>query len=128
MVQNESLLAFGFGRILSVPYSVWILIAVFAAAHFIAERTAIGRSIFAIGASPRAALLSGLNVNRMRFWTFVASGISAAVAGVLLIGQSGAAGRAARLAGASGDHCGAPAEPALRAGKARCSALHSVCW
>jgi ribose/xylose/arabinose/galactoside ABC-type transport system permease subunit len=74
-----------------VPYSVWILIAVFAAAHFLAERTTVGRSIFAIGASPRAALLSGLNVNHMRFWMFVASGVSAALAGVLLIGQSGAA-------------------------------------
>jgi len=91
MVQNEPILSFGFGRILGVPYSVWILVAVFAAAHFLAQRTAVGRSIFAIGASPRAALLSGLNLNRMRFWMFVASGISAALAGVLLIGQSGAA-------------------------------------
>lgn len=91
MVQNQSLLAFGSGRILGVPYSVWILIAVFAAAHFLAERTTVGRSIFAIGASPRAALLAGLNVNRIRFCMFVASGVSAALAGVLLIGQSGAA-------------------------------------
>lgn len=91
MVQNQSLLAFGSGRILGVPYSVWILIAVFAAADFLAERTTVGRSIFAIGASPRAALLAGLNVNRMRFCMFVASGVSAALAGVLLIGQSGAA-------------------------------------
>lgn len=91
MVQNQSLLAFGSGRILGVPYSVWILIAVFAAADFLAERTTVGRSIFAIGASPRAALLAGLNVNRIRFCMFVASGVSAALAGVLLIGQSGAA-------------------------------------
>jgi ribose/xylose/arabinose/galactoside ABC-type transport system permease subunit len=91
MVQNHSLLAFGSGRILGVPYSVWILIVVFTAAHFLAEHTTVGRSIFAIGASPRAALLSGLNVNRMRFCMFVASGVSAALAGVLLIGQSGAA-------------------------------------
>jgi ribose transport system permease protein len=91
MVQSEPILAFGFGRLLGVPYSVWILIAVFAAAHLLAQRTTVGRSIFAIGASPRAALLSGLNLNRMRFWMFVASGVSAALAGVLLIGQSGAA-------------------------------------
>jgi ribose/xylose/arabinose/galactoside ABC-type transport system permease subunit len=91
MVQNEPILSFGFGRILGVPYSVWILVAVFLAAHFLAERTAVGRSIFAIGASPKAALLSGLNLSRMRFGMFVASGISAALAGVLLIGQSGAA-------------------------------------
>lgn len=91
MVQNESILAFGFGRILGIPYSVWILVLVFLAAQFVAQRTAIGRAIFAIGASPRAALLSGLSLNRMRFGMFVASGISAALAGVLLIGQSGAA-------------------------------------
>jgi ribose/xylose/arabinose/galactoside ABC-type transport system permease subunit len=91
MVQNESILAFGFGRILGIPYSVWILVVVFLAAHFVAQRTAIGRAIFAIGASPRAALLSGLSLKSTRFGMFVASGISAALAGILLIGQSGAA-------------------------------------
>jgi ribose/xylose/arabinose/galactoside ABC-type transport system permease subunit len=91
MVQNESILTFGFGRALGVPYSVWILVLVFVGAHFFAQRTAMGRSIFAIGASPRAALLSGLNLKSMRYGMFTASGISAGLAGILLIGQSGAA-------------------------------------
>jgi ribose/xylose/arabinose/galactoside ABC-type transport system permease subunit len=91
MVQNESILTFGFGRVLGVPYSVWILVLVFIGAHFVAQRTAIGRSIFAIGASPRAALLSGLNLKSMRYGMFLASGVSAGLAGILLIGQSGAA-------------------------------------
>jgi ribose/xylose/arabinose/galactoside ABC-type transport system permease subunit len=91
MVQNESILTFGFGRVLGVPYSVWILVLVFVGAHFFAQRTAMGRSIFAIGASPRAALLSGLNLKSLRYGMFTASGISAGLAGILLIGQSGAA-------------------------------------
>lgn len=49
MVQNQALLAFGSGRILGVPCSVWILVTVFAAAHFLAQRTTVARAILRIG-------------------------------------------------------------------------------
>src|SRR5262249_21344248 len=35
--------------------------------------------------------LSGLNLRKIRFWAFAASGASAGVAGLLLVGQSGTA-------------------------------------
>ena len=44
-----------------------------------------------MGASPKAAWISGLRVLQLRFGLFVASGVSAGLAGVLLIGQSGTA-------------------------------------
>lgn len=90
-VSNEALMFFGFGRIAGVPISVWLFAFAVIATHFVASRTVIGRAIFAVGANPRAALVAGLPVKRIRFWLFVASGVSAAVAALLLVGQTGIA-------------------------------------
>jgi ribose/xylose/arabinose/galactoside ABC-type transport system permease subunit len=90
-VQSEELLFVGSGRIFGIPFSVWLLAAVILLAHFVATRTRIGRSVYAVGANPQAALVAGLNVALIRFWLMVASGVSAALAALLLVGQSGAA-------------------------------------
>jgi ribose/xylose/arabinose/galactoside ABC-type transport system permease subunit len=91
LIQSDALLYFGSGRLLGLPLSVWLLAAIFVIMNFVAHSTRIGRSIYAIGASPRAALVAGLNVPGLRFLLFVASGISAALAGILMIGQAGSA-------------------------------------
>jgi len=79
------------GRILGVPASVWIMVATFWLVHVIASRTRIGRELYAVGANERASLLSGLPVKRRVLGVFVASGLAAAVAGVLLTGLAGSA-------------------------------------
>jgi ribose/xylose/arabinose/galactoside ABC-type transport system permease subunit len=91
LIQSEAVLYFGAGRYWGLPLSVWLLAAIFVIMNFVARSTRVGRSIYAIGASPRAALVAGLNVLWLRFWLFVASGVSAALAGILMIGQAGSA-------------------------------------
>ena len=91
LVQSDALLYFGAGRVLGLPFSVWLLAVLFLVCGFVALRTKVGRGVFAVGASPRAALIAGLNVARYRFVLFVASGVSAAVAGVMMVGQAGIA-------------------------------------
>ncbi|HEY4443969.1 MAG TPA: ABC transporter permease [Steroidobacteraceae bacterium] len=91
LIQSDALLYFGAGRLLGLPLSVWLLAVIFVIMKFVAYSTRIGRSIYAIGASPRAALVAGLNVLGLRFLLFVVSGISAALAGILMIGQAGSA-------------------------------------
>jgi ribose/xylose/arabinose/galactoside ABC-type transport system permease subunit len=91
LIQSDALLYFGAGRLLGLPLSVWLLAVIFVIMNFVAYSTRIGRSIYAIGASPRAALVAGLNVLGLRFLLFVVSGISAALAGILMIGQAGSA-------------------------------------
>lgn len=90
-VNDEVLLFIGSGRVLGIPVAIFLLVLVFLLCHIVAEKTKIGRSLYAIGASPRASLLSGLNLRQIRFWAFAASGASAGVAGLLLVGQSGTA-------------------------------------
>jgi rhamnose transport system permease protein len=54
------------------------------AAGLLLHRTVIGRRIYAIGANPTAALMSGVAVDRYRFALFVATGIASGCASVLL--------------------------------------------
>ncbi len=53
------------------------------------HRTAAGRRLYAIGANPTAALFSGIEVGRTRFWLFAASGLASGLAGTLLAARFG---------------------------------------
>src|SRR4051794_15644404 len=55
------------------------------------HRTAVGRSIFAIGANDEAARFAGLRVKRIKFWLFVVSGAVAALAGIVFTMRFGSA-------------------------------------
>ena len=51
----------------------------------------LGRQILAAGASPAAAELSGIKVDRMIIWCHAMSGVLAGVAGLMLVSRTGAA-------------------------------------
>lgn len=53
------------------------------------HKTVIGRRIFAIGANPIAARLSGIRVENYKFWIFVLLGTFAGLASVLLTSRLG---------------------------------------
>lgn len=63
---------------------VWLALAVVAA--FILSRTGLGRCIYAVGDNARAARLAGIHVERVKFATYVISGATASLSGVLLTG------------------------------------------
>lgn len=81
----------GTGSGLGVPYLVWVLLVVCLIGIFVMRYTDIGRQIYAVGGSPRAALLAGIKVSRYTTMVFAVSGLCAAVAGVLLAAQTGSA-------------------------------------
>jgi rhamnose transport system permease protein len=65
------------------------LIATFVIVIFflILTRTALGRSIYAIGVNPTAAVYTGINVGRTKFIAFCLSGMIAGLAGYLWISR-----------------------------------------
>jgi putative multiple sugar transport system permease protein len=50
---------------------------------FVTTRTTIGRRIYAVGGNQKAAKLSGINTERLVFFTFVNMGVLAALAGLI---------------------------------------------
>lgn len=86
---NDSVLRFiGQGRILGIPTSVLVLIVAFFAAAFVLKYTTFGRQVYAVGANPRAAHLSGINVNRTRFIGMLCAAFASGIAGILAAGQN----------------------------------------
>jgi len=70
---------------------VWLMAALAAAAVFISTRTPFGRQVYAVGGNERAALLAGVRVARVRLWVYVISGFTAALVGLIIASQLGAA-------------------------------------
>jgi ribose transport system permease protein len=64
-----------------------VLIAVLV--HVLLRYTDIGRNIYAMGGNSTAARLAGINLNRYVIGCYVAVGIVAAIAGVLLTARTG---------------------------------------
>jgi len=74
---------------LPVPVSFALFLVLAALFAFVLHRTIIGRRIFALGSNPVAARFSGIEVDRIRFWLFVLTGIMAGLAAVLLTARIG---------------------------------------
>jgi ribose/xylose/arabinose/galactoside ABC-type transport system permease subunit len=66
-----------------IPTTVWIAVAVALAAHVVLSRSPLGRWIYAVGANPKAARVSGVPVARTIMLSFIISGGCAAIAAVM---------------------------------------------
>ena len=86
-----SLLWFGSGRILGIPPSVYVFIAVTVAGWVVLNRTRYGRYVVAVGGNREAARIAGVPVRRTIFSVYVVSGVLAGVAAVLLCARLGSA-------------------------------------
>ncbi|MGO4436544.1 multiple monosaccharide ABC transporter permease [Rhizobium sp. RAF56] len=77
-----------FGYMLSTykgfPNVLIVMLVLIAAYAFVTRRTTIGRRIYAMGGNSKAAKLSGINVERLTFYTFVNMGVLAGLAGMII--------------------------------------------
>ncbi len=88
---NTGLLHLGAGSLLGLPVPIWLMFAVAAAGIFLAERTPFGRRVYAIGGNERAAELSGVRIGRNKLAVYVISALCAALVGIVIAAQLGAA-------------------------------------
>ncbi len=72
------------GSLLGIGNLVWILLAAYAAASLLLNRTPFGTAIFAIGGNEEAARMLGIRVVRTTTLAYVLSGATAGLAGSLL--------------------------------------------
>jgi ribose transport system permease protein len=86
-----SLLWFGNGRILGIPVSVYVFLAVTVGAWVLLNRTRYGRYVVAVGGNREAARIAGVPVRRIIFSVYVLMGVLAGVATVLLCARLGSA-------------------------------------
>lgn len=80
----------GNGSFIGIPIPALIMLLAFGIFWMLANRTAFGRSVYAIGGNAEAARLSGIPVARVRAFIFALTGFLAAVSGLLQTSQLGA--------------------------------------
>ena len=76
------------GKIAGIPIAIFVWAGVSLLVATILSRTGFGRSIYATGSREGAAYLSGIRTRLVIVGAFVASGLCAAAAGMLLAGYS----------------------------------------
>jgi ribose transport system permease protein len=77
------------GEPLGIPIVTVYCLLLAALAWYVLEHTPVGRRIYATGAGADAARLAGVRTTRYVFGTFVACGVIASVAGVLVVAKIG---------------------------------------
>jgi ribose transport system permease protein len=87
----DNLRFIGRGRILSVvPVAAIIWIGLSLLFIFLLRRTIFGARLYAVGANPRTAWLSGVRNPRIIFFSYLLTGVLAAIAALILTGDMGA--------------------------------------
>ena len=86
--------ALGRGVLGPIPVQVFIFLGVALGSFLLLAYTVYGRHLYAAGANPRAARLSGVNVDRVLIGTYVLSGLFCGMAGLIRASDLGIVYRA----------------------------------
>jgi len=88
---NATFKVLGGGSLLLVPLSALIALASYGLFGFLLKRTALGTHIYAVGGNEEAALLSGIQVQKLKILVYAVNGLLAGFAGLVLASRLGAA-------------------------------------
>lgn len=80
----DSFTRFASGRWAGAPHAVWLMLSLYLLAHLMMGRTRLGRYLYAVGGNRLAAHLSGIRTERVLMFAYVASGLMAGLAGVVM--------------------------------------------
>ena len=83
--------AIALGRVLGIPFQVWIMLAIVGFGTFILRKTVFGRQVLAVGGNEAAARLAGISVSRTKMIVYSISGLCSGVAGLIVIAMNSAA-------------------------------------
>jgi simple sugar transport system permease protein len=81
---HEGLAYLGSGTFLGLPVPAWAWILAGVVAGLVVRRTALGLLIESVGVNLRASRLAGVNSTVLLFTVYIASGLCAAIAGVIV--------------------------------------------
>ena len=74
---------FGQAQFLGLQAPVWLMIVLGAVGHYCLAHTRFFRQFYYVGSNPKAAHLSGLNVERLQIFAFTLMGLLAGLAGIV---------------------------------------------
>jgi erythritol transport system permease protein len=78
----------GSGSLARIPVPIWLMLALGAAAAFIAARTPFGRHVYAVGGNEKSAKTAGIGTKKIIVLVYVISGLLAALGGLILTART----------------------------------------
>ena len=91
----DSFTVIGQGSIYGIQYPIIISIVLVAAGDFLLRRSRFFRQNYYMGANEKAAILSGINVKKMKVFNYAVTGLLAALAGIIITARLGSASTSA---------------------------------
>lgn len=91
VVENPDFASLGTGSWFGVSYSAILLFLALVLGAIVLGRTVYGQFVYSVGGNPEASRLSGIRVKTIVASTYVLSGFSTAVAGIITASQLGSA-------------------------------------
>lgn len=91
---SEQFIWIGAGKVLGIPVPIILLLIMAVFTYIMLNNTKFGRHIYALGGNEQAAIISGINVYKVKVIVYTYAGFLAALAGISLSGriQSGQPG------------------------------------
>jgi ribose transport system permease protein len=80
---------FGRGTLFGIQVPILIMLVTYFFAWVLLQHTRIGRYVYAIGGNEEAVRLSGVRASRFKLLVYSISGLTAAIAGLVLSSRSG---------------------------------------
>jgi galactofuranose transport system permease protein len=82
---NDAFSFLGNGFVLLLPFSLFVVLAVFLGSWLLLRRTALGLFVESVGISSRASLFAGIREKRIKLFAYVFCALCAGVAGVIAV-------------------------------------------
>ena len=91
----DSFTVIGQGSVFGIQYPIIISIVLVAAGDFLLRRSRFFRQNYYMGANEKAAVLSGINVKKLKVFNYALTGLLAALAGIIITARLGSASTSA---------------------------------
>ena len=82
---NDAFAFLGNGFIFLLPFSLFVVLAVFLGSWLLLRRTALGLFVESVGISSRASLFAGIGEKRVKLFAYAFCGLCAGVAGLIAV-------------------------------------------
>lgn len=84
---SDAFKSFPRAELAGIPVLSWLSLVMVVAIFLVMSRTSLGRAFFAVGGNPHAAVYTGIDVGRTRFFAYCLSGTLAGLSGYLWVSR-----------------------------------------
>lgn len=88
---DHSFTILGQGKLFGVQSLIIVMLAIIIIGDIWLRKSRMLRQTYYIGANEKSAILSGINVNKVKFWIYILSALLASLAGILMTARLGSA-------------------------------------